>query len=440
VKIVKTPTTATLSLVSALLLGAGITARAEAPRYAVQYVTLVADGSATMVNHGGELAGYFFDGEANAHDFGERPRPFLFSGGKVKTFRAMGKNWHPAGINDRGDVVGTYDFTVYLYADGQFSNLSAATHKRLTLAAGINNRGDVAGTATTGAFPEACVYSRGRLMPLGTAAGFTGSQAVGINPAGQIAGTLTTQTNGIVTAEHAFLYSDGGIQDLGTAGGFANSEAMAIGRNGEVTGAVFDLPNRAPQHAFVWQGGAMTDLGTLPGGTSSYATGIDSFGRVVGTSSTGSSPHGFVWTGGVMNDVNALIDPAYGVTIRRILAVNDAGVITATSGSIFDGGGNNGNLYLLWPRRTDIHAPKLTVEGGRRRVVHGGRVVLHGTTRGSACSVTYSSNRVTVGPFAKGVKPWNCSVPLKPGRNVVTLVAHGQGGDSRPLTVRVMRR
>lgn len=435
--------TTTGALFFTLLLGVAIFARAEAPRYAVQYVTRVADGSATMVNHGGELAGYFFDEEASAHDLGGGPRPFLFSGGKVKTFRAMGKNWHPAGINDRGDVVGTFGFTVYLYFDGKFSNLSAATHSRLTLAAGINNRGDVAGTATTGAFPEACVYSRGRLMPLGTAAGFTGSQAVGINPVGQIAGTLTTQTNGTVTAEHAFLYSAGGIQDLGTAGGFANSEAMAIGRNGEVTGAVFDLPNWALQHAFVWQGGSMTDLGTLPGGTSSYATGIDSFGRVVGTSSTdanGSSPHGFVWAGGVMNDVNALIDPAYGVTIRRILAVNDAGVITATSGSIFDGGGNSGNLYLLWPLRDGLHAPKLEVDGGRRRVVHGSRVVLHGTTRGSACSVTYSSNRVMAGPFANGAKPWNCSVPLKAGRNVITLVAHGQGGDSRPVTVTVVRK
>ena len=72
---------------------------------------------------------------------------------------------------------------------------------------------------------------------------------------------------------------------------------------------------------------SVTDLGTLPGGTRSRAYGINNAGQVTGYS----DGHAFVYSNGQMMDLNALIDPALGVTLLEGRGINDSGQIVANS-------------------------------------------------------------------------------------------------------------
>jgi hypothetical protein len=53
-------------------------------------------------------------------------------------------------------------------------------------------------------------------------------------------------------------------------------------------------------------------------------------------------------------------------------------------------------------------------------------------------SVTYKIGKRT--RTAKGTASWTLTVPLKPGRNRITITAHGPDGDSAPTRLVVIRK
>jgi hypothetical protein len=71
-------------------------------------------------------------------------------------------------------------------------------------------------------------------------------------------------------------------------------------------------------------------------------------------------------------------------------------------------------------------------------VTKAGRVVVKGVTSGNVTSVTALLGRKTL--TAVGTASWKLVVPLKPGRNVFSVVAHGPGGDSPAVKVIVTRK
>jgi hypothetical protein len=84
--------------------------------------------------------------------------------------------------------------------------------------------------------------------------------------------------------------------------------------------------------------------------------------------------------------------------------------------------------------------PRLRVKS-KRIVVHSKRATITGKAIG-AVSVTYSPadapQRVL---FADGGKNWSLKLSLEKGvPEVLTLIAHGVGGDSKPLLVTVIRK
>jgi probable HAF family extracellular repeat protein len=191
--------------------------------------------------------------------------------------------------------------------------------------AGINERGDVVGSSETGprivppgsrfpqVFSHAVVWRDGKIIDLGTLGG-DGSEGTGINDRGEVTGNSGT-ANG---QAHAFLWRKGEMIDLGTLGGTA-SFASGINDRGEVVGSS-SLAGDTAEHAFVWRDGTMTDLGSLGGGLS-HASAINHFGVITGTDLT--VPGGFIapvrWVNGVevpMSDQQ--IDP---------FAINDRGQI-----------------------------------------------------------------------------------------------------------------
>lgn len=202
--------------------------------------------------------------------------------------------------------------------------LGAVTH-----AAGINNAGQVIGTYfTADLYLHAFLYSNGRmtdLLPLGGSV----SRGNGINDAGQVTGGLSAAPGAAFVAS---LYSNGATAVLGTLGG-KNSSGNSINNAGQVTGDSYTAGGR--NHAFLYTNGAMSDLGTL-GGSSSAGYGINNAGQVTGSSSTlGNGPeHAFLYSNGAMTDLNTLNGVSGGSdTLQDGVGINDAGQIVANSGS-----------------------------------------------------------------------------------------------------------
>jgi probable HAF family extracellular repeat protein len=115
---------------------------------------------------------------------------------------------------------------------------------------GINDVGEVVGTYRTHVdFPGIFVYSDGALQDLGTLGGMSAT-ASDINESGQITGRVVPLAGGV----HAFLYSNGILDELGDPGD--RSVGLGLNDAGEVTG-VIDFPNG---QAFLFSGSMMQRL------------------------------------------------------------------------------------------------------------------------------------------------------------------------------------
>jgi hypothetical protein len=87
---------------------------------------------------------------------------------------------------------------------------------------------------------------------------------------------------------------------------------------------------------------------------------------------------------------------------------------------------------------TPAVAPTLSLLGKKLVVTKAGRAVLKGTASSDATSVTVMRGKRVF--TAVGIESWVLKAPLKPGRNVFFVVAHGPGGDSEPVKVVVIRK
>lgn len=82
-------------------------------------------------------------------------------------------------------------------------------------------------------------------------------------------------------------------------------------------------------------------------------------------------------------------------------------------------------------------APGLAISGKKKIKTAKGTLVLKGSASGSVTSVTYQIGRKS--GSAAGTNGWKITAHLKPGKNIVTIVAHGPGGNSAPVKVVIIR-
>jgi len=439
----------------ALLLGVAIPAPANV-QYAVTEIRVgdFAFTSPNSINASGQVVGSAHNFYAYANAKFRWPAfpvtSFLFANGATTILPGLGGSAVTANaINDSGSIVGSSSLTdgtgprplstvfkpaaihAFLNVGGAMSDLGTlggATSQ----AAGINAAGLIVGSSALAGdkHTHAFLVSGGSMIDLGTLGGHD-SAASAINTSGQIVGSSALAGD---KHTHAFLVSGGSMVDLGTLGG-RDSAANAINAAGQIVGSA-SLAHDKITRAFLYAGGVMTNLGPT-GSDYSAATAISDSGQIVGTftSPRKRSARAFLSSSGTFLDLNSLISRTSGWELNAATAVNNAGLIVGT-GTL----NQRPCAFLLTPIDGATPAPTLVIAGGKTRTTTRPRLAIRGTTAGAALSVTYRVG--AKGPFlrAHGVSRWQFNARLMPGKNRITVVAHGIGGDSAPARVIVIRR
>lgn len=213
-------------------------------------------------------------------------------------------------INDRGDIMGTFDPLgeptenhTFLYRNGVTIDTGTLGGSHIERPVDLNNKGDVVGISSD--FDRrAFLYSDGELIDLGDLGGPKSFPAA-INERGDVVGWSIFLSD---TESHAFLYRNGEMIDLGTLLGLNaegdESEARDINDRGDIVGISTSTEIFGPDHAFLFQDGEMIDLGTL-GGSFSSATLINNRGDIAGFSAVEGDAvtHAFLFRDGVLIDL-----------------------------------------------------------------------------------------------------------------------------------------
>lgn len=262
------------------------------------------------------------------------------------------------GINQAGDIVGTYDISDpavvvhshgFLLANGHFTTIDYPGGFG-TEAYGINDAGEIVGVYwdNQGAY-------RGRHGFLLTGGRFVridgphavGTRALGINDRGQIAGVyMVREQSGIPGSEapsllfrllghpypydyeygHGFVYANGRFTNVDFPGAARGEQtlASAINAAGQVVGTYLD--RNYVTHGFLLTNGNYINV-DVPGSRYTFTTGINTAGQVVGHFSypAGYGP-GFLWDRGRVTIIDFThVVPDAGVTVP--CAINDAGQV-----------------------------------------------------------------------------------------------------------------
>jgi probable HAF family extracellular repeat protein len=186
---------------------------------------------------------------------------------------------------------------------------------------GINNRGDIVGSYVDSALVQhGYLYSNGSYTTLNAPAGVLpfNTQAFGINDRGQIAGEYFSRNDN--TSSIGYVYNNGTFTTLGDPfGNRINYYASSINNSGQIVGIYFGQPQ-----GFIYENGTYTSLPLYLLGYNQI-TGINDRGQIVGSTyvPVGNVPHGFVYQNGVYTAVN---DPL-GVNGTAVTGINDRGEI-----------------------------------------------------------------------------------------------------------------
>jgi probable HAF family extracellular repeat protein len=357
-------------------------------------------------------------------------KAFLYAGGTMTGLGTVagGTTSYGYGVNASGQVVGYASVSgsdrAFLYSGGTMTNLGAnggtSSHARA-----INDAGQVAGFLVTGGKYRAFLHQNGMMTEIAPLAG-NHCQAFAINASGVIAGKTNINAT---AAEHAAIYANGAWTDIGSLGG--SSFATAINSKGHVAGSSGFATGMA-YRGFLYKDGAMVDLGSLPGGLdTSFATALNDADQVVGYSGSAA----FLSENGVMTDLNTLIPSDSGFTLEYANGIDNAGRIVGY------GTNSEGHLHAFLltpvPASPDV-APTLAVSGKRKITTTRTAFPIRGSASGNVTSVTYKLGKRT--RSASGTSAWKLIARLQPGRNVLTVIAHGPGGDSAPAKVVVIRK
>jgi probable HAF family extracellular repeat protein len=237
----------------------------------------------------------------------------------------------------------------YRWRHGVMKDLGTLADTHSSLAASINDRGWSLGASQTGlidplfGLPQnrAVLWTRRRMINLGTIPGGSESIGISVNNAGQAVGISDNGVPdpfsmfGLGVQMRTFLWQKGTLQDIGSLGGpdALPGPGCDNQRPGVIVGVSYTsfTPNPSTgiptQNPFLWDNGTMTDLGNL-GGTFNFGQCTNSRGDVIGQSTLPGDQvtHAFVWHRGKMKDLGTL-----GGDNSEAIWINDAGDIVGSA-------------------------------------------------------------------------------------------------------------
>ena len=228
------------------------------------------------------------------------PHGFLDTGGSFTQIDVPPVNSANAhGINGAAQIVGGVFTSGFLYNAGNFTFISAGLS---TSASGINDAGQIVGSYTNsvhGLFWHGFLDTAGNI----TTFDFPGANSTfanGINGSGQIVGSYSNNTD-----THGFLDTGGSFTQIDVPGA-TSTEASGINDAGQIVGS---FTNSTGTHGFLDTGGSFIQI-DVPGATSTEASGINDAGQIVGSTfvSGGTGDPHFTTFSGVNYDFQGVGD------------------------------------------------------------------------------------------------------------------------------------
>jgi len=240
-----------------------------------------------------------------------------FPGGDLTTAR---------GINNHGDIVGSYRITpprhALLISDGNFIPLAPgtilATH--FSEAFKSNDRGDVVGEfAGDDGFVHGFFFSNGALTTLDFP-GASDTMATGINESGTVVGFWDiVDAFGNVIVDHGFTWKDGQFSQVDFPGA-ADTAVFGINARGDLVGG-WDSGITSPfEHGFVISHKSATSF-DVPGATVTQADDINASGDIAGAYiDAAGGEHGFLLAGTTFTTIDFP-----GAQLSAVWGINSAG-------------------------------------------------------------------------------------------------------------------
>ncbi len=336
----------------------GTTVRAQDYRYAViELPTLGGDYSYgwTLDDAGNVVGSSFVSGNRDFHAaLWRQGRPPLDLG------TLGGEDSSARGINENGWIVGRaktsnqtdFDFSAFLWRNGQMINLGYLGTGDFAEAYGINHLNQVVGRSAidhVGSTKRAFLWQDGEMVELARTPDNPSTEAIAINNAGLIVGQAWSNE---WTTWRPVIWENGGIVDLGTFRFDNGGDGVCIDVNeaGDVVG--YTSRDFETNQAFIYHNGRMRRLPEKPRWTNSFAWSINDNRQIVGACRTKRT--------GVLQDVgciwewekpveylNDLIPPKSNWFIGLAIHNNDAGQITGNGFRLDDRDHTKG--YLLSP-------------------------------------------------------------------------------------------
>jgi uncharacterized membrane protein len=225
---------------------------------------------------------------------------------------------HAVAINDKGDVLVNCDSRAYVWSKDKFRDLGSLASSQDMEGRVLNNRGEIVGVSSHNG-QQPFVWTNGYLRLLRMPSGCDMVSIMGMNDRGIILGQATGEYTG-----YNVLWDNQKLKIINNMDSPHTIDFTGINNGGSRTGSLY-VPD-GDDIAVVWRNGKVTRLVPPKGRKGEYARAINDRGWVVGNAYSGSKAQAVVWLRKEVVDL--------GIPGRTTYAsdINNAGTVVGSFG------------------------------------------------------------------------------------------------------------